>query len=877
MNKASASQLCIDAALQEYYDACARDSGDSDNESGDESDQDSASHWRSTCRSPLRGKARLRLYQRGSVQQLLREKECHTLRGKDAETTASLLAKPLAFATEPHDDTDLASTVLFPSEDTPSSTFGAVDKASAGEKCIVFDALSALRQTQSHCFEKKDNTSLGRSSGPPVWALRQDTLLVSTLNALPLSAQTLVEALVAASNDVARAQWQLRELSASSHRGDTKLMEDGLSHYSMILTGEEALHLTASLTLRRFCTVVQGMIRQVADWALGLQQGEHFQQSSPVRWGYSWRVNVLQCLENVLLPVRRCVQIMEQACSLISETSGNMKTTSEQVGVVVRASELLDFLIVRTSALQRTSTMGLYRFYMVLLVYCSLPYTLLMTCAIFGFVTDIDPDVWRSSMPRIFRLSFSHIRVGDGQGDKNALMLPTDILSLVFLCVGYERVGARGVVCNNNSCDIQHQELDRARRRAAFGAMMFSRSFILHSFVAFAKQKTLTGWRRRRSTAQGFALCSEPNDKTFSQHTDNVCGSVEGPAYAALPLVLCSNDECFPTLSIYNVARWWLQVVSDKAHHDITLSNTSMTADGLECVQLWLHPSVPAARWVTAGLLVPLAQVVQRLQEQRVKELLAASLRCPDGIARANTFYAKRRSLGQSAAVTDGTCFANDSLTAVACNTRAGDGLPTETGALSMMEARGFSFIDYVGLFIDVALCRDNERIVHKFLFRLLHEPHWWYRCSATECVLDGTASQFITTSFAEAMRDHPLGHCVRLHVAPRDGDQLGGTDGSEPGHQLEMLRTFDSFELRFALPLDVDLILLPQNLSVTWSEGGQLQEVYTSCFWNRRIGCDPKNQQRCGSPTSSGHQRRRGTWCYIFGYLWRCFMLKYH
>nr|CCC52868.1 conserved hypothetical protein, fragment [Trypanosoma vivax Y486] len=590
MNKASASQLCIDAALQEYYDACARDSGDSDNESGDESDQDSASHWRSTCRSPLRGKARLRLYQRGSVQQLLREKECHTLRGKDAETTASLLAKPLAFATEPHDDTDLASTVLFPSEDTPSSTFGAVDKASAGEKCIVFDALSALRQTQSHCFEKKDNTSLGRSSGPPVWALRQDTLLVSTLNALPLSAQTLVEALVAASNDVARAQWQLRELSASSHRGDTKLMEDGLSHYSMILTGEEALHLTASLTLRRFCTVVQGMIRQVADWALGLQQGEHFQQSSPVRWGYSWRVNVLQCLENVLLPVRRCVQIMEQACSLISETSGNMKTTSEQVGVVVRASELLDFLIVRTSALQRTSTMGLYRFYMVLLVYCSLPYTLLMTCAIFGFVTDIDPDVWRSSMPRIFRLSFSHIRVGDGQGDKNALMLPTDILSLVFLCVGYERVGARGVVCNNNSCDIQHQELDRARRRAAFGAMMFSRSFILHSFVAFAKQKTLTGWS--------------------------------------------------------------------------------------------------------------------------------------------------------------------------------------------------------------------------------------------------------------------------------------GGTDGSEPGHQLEMLRTFDSFELRFALPLDVDLILLPQNLSVTWSEGGQLQEVYTSCFWNRRIGCDPKNQQRCGSPTSSGHQRRRGTWCYIFGYL---------
>ncbi|PWV14236.1 hypothetical protein C3747_37g2 [Trypanosoma cruzi] len=148
----------------------------------------------------------------------------------------------------------------------------------------------------------------------------------------------------------------------------------------------------------------------------------------------------------------------------------------------------MDHLIVRMSALQDSNTMDIYRFYMVLLIYCGWPYVLLMTSAIFGFVTDIDADAWRSNIPRIFRLSFSHIRVGDhGSNDRKIVMLPTDILSFVLLCVGYEPVEADGR-CSEDGGKPK-RGVNRARRRAAFSSMLSSRSFILRSFVAFTRKR----------------------------------------------------------------------------------------------------------------------------------------------------------------------------------------------------------------------------------------------------------------------------------------------------------------------------------------------------------------------------------------------------
>ncbi|RNF12534.1 hypothetical protein TraAM80_00250 [Trypanosoma rangeli] len=878
MNKPAGHLFRVDASLKEYFDVC-NDDDSSAEEFDDESDQDSPNYWRSSRLSPLRGKARLSLRQRSSVQHALMSQKAASRRGRDAAEVASVFARPLSATVDMNDGTTEGAT----------GTLANIMQENTAE-CLFFDALCAFRQSPNESFEV---TLAHQGGGPPVWSLRKGITAAETWETISFCLRSLIEALLVGANDVARAQWLLQLLGVSLSRENAGVMADAFIDYAQTCTGEEGLLLAAHLVLCRFASVVRRLMQRITSWAIQMQE-----KCAAANLQKFLRPILHKSIEKVLLPLRRCIHLLERSCSLTngcSLTGGSGVKT--EVNTVTRASALMDHLIVCMSALQDSNTMNLYRFYMVLLIYCSWPYVLLMTSAIFGFVTDVDADAWRSNVPRIFRLSFSHIRVGDySRSDRKIVTLPTDILSLVLLCVGYERVEVDGPCSDEGG--KRRRGISRARRRAAFASMLSSRSFILRSFVAFARQKELVGWTRKRcadgrptlpgsSTGDEWLRFTQRGEET----TDH---SPSTPA--ALPLALCSDGESGFTPSCFESLMLMLQVEDTKTYHDLLLRDaaTEVTDSPL---RLWLHTSLPAARWVTASFLVPIGQVVQRLQERRLAELLSTNV-ARDRVGYHATNFENNDDAYDEDDELPVIEFSGHSSTgngeSTTISLRRGGPLPAgsaggsgvgRTAGEEALTPYGVTFRDAVSLLIDVALCRDSERIVYTFLHRLFVEPHWWYRRDAVSYKYTGTASSFISAAFADAICGKAFAQFVRLSVAPKSEDDLVPTTGDDCA--LELLRTFASFELHFSFPWDIELILLPLSLSVLWGDAGTVQEKYASYFWkNRCLGEATKVRKECveempaaaGAQDEQGRQVRqlsdehgakvRDSWSYCFGYL---------
>nr|CCC94932.1 conserved hypothetical protein [Trypanosoma congolense IL3000] len=872
MNRAAGNLFRTDPSLQEYYDACAEDTEDEGDASGVESDDNSSCRRRSTRCSPLSGKARLKLYQRDSVQKLMRDQERVTRRGHDAELTVSVLSRPLVVASESQ-GTAHAPQLLHASL---TSCAKGSSHLPTSEESLIFDALCTLYQSPNGNFVSSyDREGVSSSNGPVTWLLKRSVALTEAWKGISFSAQALIGAILVGSNDVARANWQLDVLCKSLSKEDISLMDDAFNDYSVISTGDEALPLASHLVLHRVRGIVRGIIHNISKFAMQLQEEEQKQltRGNVSTFTPQNRVRIQQDIDQILLPLRRCIHIMEHGCRLVEgvEGEGNPEDAEDEIDSIARASGLMDYLIVRMSALQDSSTMDLYRFYMVFLVYCSWPYVQLMTSAIFGFVTNIDAEVWRSRIPRIFRLSFSHIRVEeDHRRGARTTMLPTDILSLVFLCIGHERAEGKGCVSRcEESCEdrLSIQQLRRAERRAVFGLMMSSRSFILHSFVAFVRQKTLKGWRRKRAYGHCDAACDVLSLEGELQRFERINTSSDGVVADVVPLELCC--ECArPSDSSRELTMCWkLQIENNKTHHDIVLcedrNEEGVVSGG--SAKLWLHLFLPAARWVTVSLLIPIAQVVQQLQKRRLSELLSVATTRLHVSSSLIAGFDERNDAVDVAATHKEVGAVGDVSSSIFMNLE-----PIYSGNTDAPRASvsNVSFHDFVSLFIDIALCRDTERVVYTFLYRLFNESHWWYRGGAAEHACSGTASSFISSAFADAMREHKLGQFVRLSVRPKT-DVVAEHDTSNGEktcveHPVEMLRTFAAFELVFTLPADVEVILLPQSLSVEWDRNGEIHEKQISHFWRRRRNSDASLPR----PPGGGEIPPRDCWSYCFGYL---------
>ncbi|RNC59094.1 hypothetical protein TcCL_ESM03282, partial [Trypanosoma cruzi] len=352
----------------------------------------SPNYWRSSRLSPLRGKARLSLHQRNSVQQALMSQESLSRRGRDAAAAASLLSRPFIATAEMRGGKTGSATVSL--NNTMEGT------AAEG---FLFDAFCAFRQSPNGSFELSPTP---REGGPPVWSLRKGTVVAETWAAISFSLRSLMEALLAGANEVARAQWLLQLLGGSLSREGVSVMEDAFTDYSQTCTGEEGLLLAARLVLCRFASVGRGLVQRIMSWTTQVQ--EKWNSINPNEF---MKPDLHKCIERLLLPLRRCIHLLERSCSLAGKRPSTIDSnlTGTNVNTVTRATTLMDHLIVRMSALQDSNTMDIYRFYMVLLIYCGWPYVLLMTSAIFGFVTDIDADAWRSNIPtHLSAVIFSH-------------------------------------------------------------------------------------------------------------------------------------------------------------------------------------------------------------------------------------------------------------------------------------------------------------------------------------------------------------------------------------------------------------------------------------------------------------------------------------
>ncbi|CCW61794.1 unnamed protein product [Phytomonas sp. EM1] len=150
---------------------------------------------------------------------------------------------------------------------------------------------------------------------------------------------------------------------------------------------------------------------------------------------------------------------------------------------------LLDYLIIQLSALQHPGAMDLYRLYMSLLIHCAWPYVILSTSTMFGFVHDIDSQKWRHQLPRLFRSSFSHIRVGGAHR-----RYPTDVLSLVLSCVDYQKSAV---------------SLEPFK---TLSMLLSARRSILYSLLNFARQKHKSLIVKDRGEKQD--ACIAPNTTT---------------------------------------------------------------------------------------------------------------------------------------------------------------------------------------------------------------------------------------------------------------------------------------------------------------------------------------------------------------------------
>lgn len=843
------------------------------------------------------------------------------------------------------------------------------------------------------------------------WNLSTAVVKEAAAHQWPPGYMGVLQQLLHVANDVAALQAKVQSFQnhraalAGYHAPTTEGEEESFVEYELDGHGRPvpasaALGSAAYRTLQRLCLFASRLFSEFQRWIVDLQ--DYLVHLCSEQWSMTDTkacddghavpasgetavlpapMSILELVDGVevnVLPLRRCLVLLQDSSCFTDlptpriTTAGVRKDQEGSSGgggggltVVeihlqhaVLAARLLDRLIIQASALQDTSTMDLYRFYVTLLLHCAWPYVLLCTAALFGFVEDIDPPQWRLLLPRLFRSSFSHVRIGDAHR-----RYPTDILSLILNCIGYYGVdgdhraaAVRGTT--NTSLKKRSGRSGQRRRRydqeqAALSALSSSRGFVLHSLASFTRQK------KQLALSRSAALSSTGNPSSSPQAAAAAVGGsgpAEGPmvdwtqqsvkdivhyilhdssvdtadarqvlvyadqlqerrgrvipsieramqlgigadgSYRYYPTTIplgfaamqcealpgeqawrsqCAmgsgedplrDEESLSKSSGSGAAIWSLRVVSSSIVGDILLQsshaagaedpsyNTAGSEDegGVDVVslkrhrshrgshQLWINTIIPCARWVTAALLIPIGVAVQRLQERRLQELFTVSLLTPSLLS-----PLLRGGAPGGSTQTTSTC----------------------------------SFLQAVKLITDIALCRDQERVVKGFLERLRQEPQWWTRQSSGSATYEktGTAAPAISALFADCIRGKRLGHLVQLSVLPTTTPAQAAPPASAAA---EMLSTFASLQLHFALPEEFAIILQPRDLSVyLHPQSGQMEHSYRTFFWQRRRGLyteadeSPTAGGTMGTSTADGKETAAAlpssdVWSYVFGYL---------
>lgn len=570
-------------------------------------------------------------------------------------------------------------------------------------------------------------------------------------------------------------------------------------------------------------------------------------------------LDVISQVEENSLPLRRWLVILKESqCferfvdTLSSPGSdASLSHVSLHKFALICAKEsqtLLDFLVIRCSSLQDASCLDLYQCYMMLVVFLSWPYLELATSAMYGFVHSIDAETWRQLLPRMLRVSFSHLRLS-GSPTEN----PTDVLSLILNCIEYRfRSQAGDDRATSSSMTAEYSGLISARR------------FILQSFSTFAT--------KRSNSCRDFSKRVAEEVKEKNTHA-TACN--EYTTIVPLGFVMGTYD---PALSKSNgkekagspsqVKLWWqLQIEKLKLKSNVTIANPSnqmwaaMSSPGISSpefkgVELWLNTCIPAARWLTAALLVPFGLTVHFLQQRRLKDLFRASLSSSPLVqaelqddffigGKGNENFSREKKRRQESSRSRPNLL---DLTPIKCS----------EAIWGHVSTRGAACISYSGalrLLLDIALCCDRERVVDGFLTSLYVSGSMHVRDSDVQ----------ISSTFLEAVRGMDHGHLVELLVLP-----------GRRGKVRTVLDIFSSFQLRFTFPEELSLILLPNQLSCYVNHVlGKLDTTYSTLFWQHRRGVDKEgNDSSLRLVTqpllSSEHSgiRFSDVWSCVFGYL---------
>lgn len=503
------------------------------------------------------------------------------------------------------------------------------------------------------------------------------------------------------------------------------------------------------------------------------------------------------------------------------------RMSPSQFGLICakQSASLLDFLIVRSSELQSTSTFGLYRCYMMLVMYLSWPYFDLSTAAMYGFVHMGDVDVWRQLLPRMFRVSFSHLRVS-GTEEEN----PTDVLSLILNCVEYYQKNSAWNQCPGDLAKppAYVQPLEFSSLSREHSSLVAARQRILHSCAGFCRQRGKHHVEKLRfsegKTTDGFELL--PEEEYFCDDYDS-CGAL--PLAFAMPnsKPALRANECIKKLKERVLAKvipeeqtivkdwvapclWCLQLNQIRGSSNILVHRCplppkkSTYANGChwsapimpEAVgdqeakipKLWINTEIPCTRWITAALLIPFGRTVQQLQKRRLNDLYVGIIESSHlfsfslplselPMMREDISTTAQSSFQQHKKRCEDTHVAFSEF--VSSRTEKGkeqvelQGVQNWNG-LSLWNSpspchSAISLSNALRLIIDIALFGNYERIVNGFVRQLylksLEGP--WWKGSQKGGVKDNTiaGNTLVSALFSEAIRGLPFAELVQLVV----------------------------------------------------------------------------------------------------------------
>lgn len=558
---------------------------------------------------------------------------------------------------------------------------------------------------------------------------------------------------------------------------------------------------------------------------------------------------------------------------------------------VKQSAALLDFLVVRSSELQNACSFDLYRCYMMLVIHLSWPYFDLFTAAMHGFVRVGELDVWKQLLPRMFRVSFSHLRPS-GAEEEN----PTDVLSLILNCVEYYQEESTwnhfSTDFSSFPTDTQHLRYSSSSRELS--ELVAARQFILRSCAAFCRPKGRSSPKglespetKKKSPSHSFleeGLTRE--DRNFDR-----CLPL-GFAMSNAKPQLCLNEEKTElkrkpsgNLLSQGAARdkewmlpslWSLQKNEACGSSDIMIrcttlssaqkshypdpywnaSNPSKTV--VEChaanAELWINIAIPCTRWLAAALLIPFGKAVRELQRRRVNALYVGITSLSysfnwEGVSLGSFSPlerpTKRRkemddSFCERSSYVNGEAGQHEQLLEINRGSSVWSSVVPSPPIISLPNA--------LRLIIDVALFGSHEHIVDRFIRQLYlksRELQWW---KVSQQGMDNSmrGSTIVSSIFSEAIHGLPHSHLVQLAVTPlkRKTPPLTScicAEGSHPpsaeiGEMKELLDAFARFELRFFFPSQLAQVLLPRKLSWCIDRSkGQFRETYGSFFWQER------------------------------------------